>query len=88
MCTGLNYERFEVFRPGKPYLVFEVHVVRYAPSAMKVDAVCYSETLKLPRLQCFISKKTTPDRIGWPTSLLPFHLKTEYFESTCNCLGM
>jgi hypothetical protein len=89
MCTGLNCKRFEVFRPGKPYIVFEVHMVRYAPPSMKVEAVYYSETLKLPTLHCLISKKTTTtlDRIGWPTSLLPLHL-TEYFESTLNCLGM
>jgi len=75
-------------------MVFEVHVARYAPSTMKVEAVCYTETLKLPRLQCYISKEPTawfdqaPDGIGWPTSLLPPHLKTEYFESTCNCFEM
>jgi hypothetical protein len=94
MCTGLNYERFEVFGPGKPYMVFEVHVGLYAPSTMKVETVCYSETFKLPRLQCFISKKSTvwfdkaSDKIGWPTSLLSLHLKTGYFESMCNCSGM
>jgi hypothetical protein len=75
-------------------MVFEVHVVRYAHSAMKMEAVCYTETLKLNRLQCFIGKKTTTwfdqasDRIRWPTSLLPLHLKTEYFESTRNCFGI
>ena len=85
MCAGLNYGRFEVFRPGKPYMVFEVHVGLYAPSTMKVEAVCYSETFKLPRLRCFISKKSTIwfdqalDRIGWPTSLLPLHLKNRIF---------
>ena len=64
-------------------MVLEVHVVRYAPSTVKVEAVCYFEALKLPRLQCFVSKKTTtwfdqaPDMIGWTTSLLP--LKNRIF---------
>jgi hypothetical protein len=81
MCTGLKYERFEVFRPGKTYIAFEVHVVRYAPSTLKMEAVCSSETLILPRLHCIIDRKTTTwfdqasDMIGWPASVLPVPLK-------------
>lgn len=99
MCTGLNYERFEVFRPGKPYLAFEVHVVRYAPSTMKVEAVFSSETLIFSILQCFIIEKTptwfdqAPDRIDWKTSLLPVCLKQNILKVLgtaweCRVLGV